>query len=315
MKYKVTPFGIFIFKGNKIIHSKLFEKNPKENAKILFSKEGIEKLIKKLKEEKKIEAEELREPVNLYELALNFGFVTDYKDFLNYMNSFFIEYTKLKMKTSYSIDKVISQVIDAIEELDKIINVLYERISELYGLYYPESLRKMKGVEKLVKFICESKKREESIGYDVDEREINLFKKFASKILQVIELRKELQRYIEEVIKEFAPNLYHVAGPLLSAKLISLAGGLKNLASLPSSTIQVLGAEKALFRHLRKGTKPPKHGIILQHPIFKGLKKEKRGRIARILSSKIAIAAKADFYTKKEIWEKLLEDIKSKVKK
>jgi len=99
---------------------------------------------------------------------------------------------------------------------------------------------------------------------------------------------------------------------MLGARLISIAGSLERLARLPSSTIQILGAEKALFRHLRSGAKPPKHGVILQHPIVSGAKN--KGRAARKLASKTAIAAKMDFYGNRDISKKLKEDLEAKMK-
>ena len=97
-------------------------------------------------------------------------------------------------------------------------------------------------------------------------------------------------------MEEMAPNIRAVAGALLGARMISLAGGLQNLAMRPASTIQVLGAEKALFRSLKTGARPPKHGLIFQHTLLHDAKRWQRGKIARVIAGKLAIAARADAF-------------------
>jgi nucleolar protein 56 len=115
----------------------------------------------------------------------------------------------------------------------------------------------------------------------------------------IISSRREagsLRRNLEEAILEMAPNLAAVAGPLVGARLMSLAGSLDRLARLPSSTIQLLGAERALFMHIREGTPTPKHGVIFQHPTVHSSPPWLRGRMARALAGKIAIATRADAF-------------------
>jgi nucleolar protein 56 len=106
-------------------------------------------------------------------------------------------------------------------------------------------------------------------------------------------------------MKEVAPNVTALVGPLLGARLLSLAGSLEELAKLPASTVQVLGAEKALFRALRTGGKPPKHGVIFQFAEIRRAPKWQRGKIARALATKLAIAAKVDFFTGRYIGDEL----------
>ena len=113
-------------------------------------------------------------------------------------------------------------------------------------------------------------------------------------------------------MESIAPNLRTLVGPTLGAKLISHAGGIKRLSTYPSSTVQIMGAEKALFRHLRSGDRPPKYGLIYQHPKVRGSKWWNRGKIARLLSSRISLATRRDVYTKKydpEIYNKFVEDV------
>jgi nucleolar protein 56 len=106
-------------------------------------------------------------------------------------------------------------------------------------------------------------------------------------------------------MEEVAPNMKYLVGSLLGARLIAVAGGLTNLAKRPASTIQILGAEKALFRSLKTGTRPPKHGMIFQHTMVHDAKRWQRGKIARALAGKLAIATRADAFGRREIGAEL----------
>jgi nucleolar protein 56 len=120
-------------------------------------------------------------------------------------------------------------------------------------------------------------------------------------------------------MNKIAPNITSLVGAYLAAKLLAHVGSLAKLAKLPASTIQLLGAEKALFRHMHlkrahKKTRPPKYGIIFNHPAVQAARDELRGKVARLIASKLALAARTDFYVKKlkpeykkELDEKLKE--------
>lgn len=132
-------------------------------------------------------------------------------------------------------------------------------------------------------------------------------------ILDLYRLRGTLDEYIEAVMKEVAPNITALVGAKLGARLLSLAGGLEELAKLPASTIQVLGAEKALFRALRTGGKPPKHGVIFQHPYIHKSPRWQRGKIARALATKLSIAAKVDQFSGRFVGDKLVKEFEERV--
>jgi len=125
---------------------------------------------------------------------------------------------------------------------------------------------------------------------------------------------ENIQDEIEQDMKSIAPNVTVIAGPLIGARLISNAGSLEKLAMLPASTIQILGAEKALFRYKKEGGRPPKHGVIFQHNSVNKAHRSKRGKIARILALKISTAAKADAFTKRDISADLKKDFEEKLK-
>jgi nucleolar protein 56 len=108
------------------------------------------------------------------------------------------------------------------------------------------------------------------------------------------EVRKRLEAAIEAAIPRRTPNLSALLGPLLAARILSQAGGLDRLARMPASTIQMLGAERAFFEHLRGRAPPPRHGALFLHPDVQGAPKKIRGRMARALAAKAAIAARLD---------------------
>lgn len=127
----------------------------------------------------------------------------------------------------------------------------------------------------------------------VEERVVSL----AERIDDLATEADELRRFIERLAPEVAPNLAEMAGPVLAARLISLAGGLKPLARKPSGTVQVLGAEDALFAHLAGRGSSPKHGVIYTHSAVSGTHPDDRGSAARALAGKLSIAARIDHYS------------------
>lgn len=208
-------------------------------------------------------------------------------------------------------DLVLIQAINALDELDETTSKLAERLREWYSIHLPE-LDKIKSHEYYVKLVADYGDRdsiissglkesdlkiETSIGSDLDESDIIMLKEFASSIKSLQATKKSLNSYIEDKMDELAPNLKDLVGASLGAKIIAHVGGLKRLALLSSSTIQVLGAEKALFRHLKTGERPPKHGLIYQHPEVRGAKYWLRGKIARALASKISLAVRKDVFS------------------
>jgi nucleolar protein 56 len=105
-----------------------------------------------------------------------------------------------------------------------------------------------------------------------------------------------IDRFVEERMRQVAPSVCEACGPILGARLIESANGLIRLAMKPSSAVQVMGAEKALFRHLKTGAPPPKHGLIFLHPSIQGAPRRERGRKSRALAAKISMAARRDAF-------------------
>ena len=119
----------------------------------------------------------------------------------------------------------------------------------------------------------------------------------AATVVAVADEAEALSEYVERQAPSVAPNLSALAGPVLAARLISLAGGLEPLAKKPSGTVQVLGAEDALFAHLRGHAPSPKHGIIYTHEAVRGTRPADRGSAARAVAGKLSIAARIDHYS------------------
>ncbi|MEM4295511.1 MAG: hypothetical protein QXI89_02620 [Candidatus Anstonellales archaeon] len=183
-------------------------------------------------------------------------------------------------------DLYIIQLNRTLDDLYGIKNKLEERINEwayIYGI-------KEKG-KRLVEKIKELKPDKDWI---MEKERIEAIKNTAALIEKVEEEIENKENLIEKCTAQILPNAYALIGGKLVAKFLSLAGSIEKLAEMPASTIQVLGAERALFKHLRAKTKPPKHGILLLSHYVNKLPKHKRGKMARALASKLAIAFKAD---------------------
>jgi nucleolar protein 56 len=152
------------------------------------------------------------------------------------------------------------------------------------------------------------------MGIELEEKDEELLKEYSTQLKELYKLREHLEKYTEKLMEEVAPNFSAIATPLLGARLIALEGSLSKLAKKPSSTLQLMGAEKALFRYLKGHGKSPKYGILYTHPEIQKVPMNKRGRIARILASKMAIAIKVDQYGSKDRTEKLKKEVDEKIK-
>jgi nucleolar protein 56 len=136
-----------------------------------------------------------------------------------------------------------------------------------------------------------------SMGASLVAEDENHLRGLASNLISLYSYRSSLETLIKQIAEETVPNLSEVAGSVLAAKLIEKAGGLKKLAMMPSSRVQVIGAEKALFRSKKTGANPPKHGLIFQHPYIHAKPRKLRGKAARTLAAKLSLAARADAFS------------------
>jgi len=235
-------------------------------------------------------------------------------------------------------DLIIIQVTESLEIVKKSISLFASRLKEWYGLHFPELTDKLiedniilaKMIDRIghrdnytldninLYFDFKYERSEmlqglaaRSMGADID---LTIIKKYAQEILDLDVFREELEQYLEELMMEAAPNLTTLIGSLIGAKLIAKAGSLKNLAYMPASRIQLLGAEKALYRFLKTGEKRPKHGLIFQWNLIRGSKAYIRGKISRVISGKIGIASKVDFFKGAFIGDILARESEEKIK-
>ncbi|MEM4250832.1 MAG: C/D box methylation guide ribonucleoprotein complex aNOP56 subunit [Candidatus Bathyarchaeia archaeon] len=231
------------------------------------------------------------------------------------------------------------QVIRTLDDLDRTLNLFSGRIREWYGLHFPEldklvdkhetylrlvsdlGVRENFTTERLVseglpvekaKIICE--KARESIGFAANPQDLEVLRLFSKNALELFRSRGAAEDLLSMMMEEVAPNTTAILGPLLAARLMSIAGSLRRLAEMPSSTIQVLGAEKALFRSLKTGSRPPKHGIIFQYQPLHTAPRWQRGKISRTLASKLSIAARIDAFRGEFIGDKLKESVEKRIR-
>jgi len=235
-------------------------------------------------------------------------------------------------------DVEIIQIIETLEILKKSISLFSSRLREWYGLHFPELTDKLIEdnviIAKMVSILGSrdnftydkitqnfsfkegrikmlQKLASQSMGADIN---LNIVKNYANQILSLDEFRQELEEYLDSLMEQVAPNLNALVGGLVGAKLIAKAGSLKDLAYMPASRIQLLGAEKALYRFLKTGEKRPKHGLIFQWNLIRGSKAYNRGKISRVVSGKIGIATKVDFFKGEFIGDTLAREIEEKIK-
>jgi nucleolar protein 56 len=231
-------------------------------------------------------------------------------------------------------EALITQTVQLLGELDTSLNGLSSRVREWYGLHYPELSRIVRDHRSYLAFITEIGDRsavtkekletlglqrrevtgilkgsEVSMGAALGEEDLAEVKRLAQQALALYDYRVKLTEYISSLAEEIAPNVSIIAGPTLAAKLIERAGGLRRMAMMPSSTLQIIGAEKALYRSIKTKSRPPKHGLIFQHPYVNGAPRGLRGIRARHLAAKLSIAARADAFSGNLIADQLKKDL------
>jgi len=274
------------------------------------------------------------------EVGVEVGFLKEPTEIKRWMREVTIELSKIRIKkATEKRDLLVVQAVHALDDLDQTLNLFSSRLREWYGIHFPELSRLIDRHETYARLVYTFGRRENftvdrlekegfprnkaaqifeaamaSMGADLEDTDIEQMKRNAKDILQLYETRARLEKYLDEIMDEVAPNLKALAGSSLGARLIALAGGLENLAKMPASTVQVLGAEKALFRSLRTGAKPPKHGVIFQHSLVFRAKKWLRGKIARALAGKLSIAARTDAFTGNYIGDKLRDELMERIK-
>jgi len=324
----VCVAGLFVFnEKNKLNKYKLFDKNPEEIARkinLIESGEETEELRELKNEFNDLETNQPNQATeflkeNFRDVILSSGFVKDEFELNKILNAVAMSRAKSKISLIERRDKLIVQTVNALSDLEKILNAMTERLREWYGLHYPEL--DVRDHEKFAEKVSMFGSREnfedfdKSMGMKLKEEDVKVLQEYASRLRELYVLEKNIEKYLEKIVPEEMPNLNVLLGSTLAARLLALAGSLEKLAKMPSSTIQLLGSEKSLFRFLKekKRGKPPRFGLLYLHPDISTNKRELQGKIARLLSSKLTLAARADFYSKKDMSKELLEEYKKKL--
>jgi nucleolar protein 56 len=213
--------------------------------------------------------------------AVDTGFAENEDDYYSLLHDATMHATReVVREREQSDDQQLKHSIRAMDDCLRVANELAERIAE-----WADSTRDDAGTG-----VEYARELAEETG---DDPLVTL----ARRVRDVDDEAAELRRHVERTAPEVAPNLAAMAGPVLAARLVALAGGLEALARKPAGTVQVLGAEEALFAHLRGHAPSPKHGVIYAHEAVQGTRPDNRGSAARALAGKLTIAARVDHYS------------------
>ena len=290
---------------------------------VLVNDLALNDLLKKKDIETQVMSESEMEDIQLTkpEVLVNAEFAKDENDSIQKLREFAINLSSSKItEVSGSPDLHIIQAINTLDDTDKIINGISSRLREWYGLHFPELDNIIDSVNGYAQIVISGKRenmadsvfvdagfpdskvqmlslvKEKSRGGDISEENLAIVQILAKNILELFDMRKSLEAQIDEQMKQVAPNISAVLGTTVGARILAKAGSLNRLSTMPASTIQVLGAEKALFRSLKTGSNPPKHGLLFQHAIVHAAPRWQRGKIARAVASKASIAARVDVH-------------------
>ncbi|PWN44771.1 putative SIK1-involved in pre-rRNA processing [Ceraceosorus guamensis] len=233
--------------------------------------------------------------------------------------------SKVKFNVNRS-DNMIIQAIALLDTLDKDVNTFAMRVREWYGWHFPELVRLVSDnmiYAKLASFIRSKERLSEdhleelaeildgddtaarnvldasraSMGTEISEVDMDNIDSFAERVVELAAYRKRMHAYLVEKMHLVAPNLSALIGEVIGARLISHAGSLTNLAKYPASTVQILGAEKALFRALKTKGNTPKYGLIYHASAIARAAPKNKGRMSRFLANKISIASRIDCFS------------------
>jgi len=275
-------------------------------------------------------------------LVKGFSAVTSDKAQLGLSHSY--SRAKVKFNVNKS-DNMIIQSIALLDQLDKDVNTFAMRIREWYSYHFPELIkivpenalyaRVVKLIknrkeitqdhfEKLEEILMDSARAQavidaskSSMGMDISPIDLLNIDTFASRVIGLTDYRKELSSYLQSKMGQVAPNLATLIGDVVGARLISHAGSLTNLAKAPASTVQILGAEKALFRALKTRGNTPKYGLIFHSSFIGRAGAKNKGRISRYLANKCSIASRIDAFSEDSttvFGSKLKEQVEERLK-
>jgi len=236
-------------------------------------------------------------------------------------------YSRAKVKFSVQKnDNHIIQAIATLDHLDKAVNTFAMRCREWYSWHFPELIKIVSDNITYARMVLVIKDKASltddhlhqlaalvnddatiaqsiinaarvSMGRDISDSDLQHVTDFAQRTIKLAECRATMQSYLRNKMGLVAPNLSTLIGDAVAARLISKAGSLPNLSKYPASTVQILGAEKALFRALKTKGKTPKYGIIYNSSFIGKAGVKNKGRISRFLANKCSIASRIDNFS------------------
>ncbi|WP_144902117.1 NOP5/NOP56 family protein [Halobellus captivus] len=234
------------------------------------------------------------QPKNWPAKAIESGFANDEDGYYEALHEATVHATREAVTAQEtSDDQQLQYSIAAMDDVERTANELAERLAEWAGSLVEGSAQEERAAEDLGGVDGARAVAAWTPQSPAEGRAVSL----ADRIVDLDDERAALRTFVETHAPEVAPNLAAMAGPVLAARLLSLAGGLESLAKKPAGTVQVLGAEDALFAHLRGRGSSPKHGVIFTHEYVRGTHPENRGSAARAFAGKLAIAARIDHYS------------------
>jgi nucleolar protein 56 len=231
-----------------------------------------------------IEGGSADEPNDWPARAVEEGFAADRDEYYERLHEATVHATREAVRErERADDRQLIHCVRAMDDAERTANELAERVAEWAGALFDDAQPGVDGARSVA-------------GHDAETAAERRAVSLAERVVDLADEADDLRAYIERAAPAVAPNLTRMAGPVLAARLIALAGGLGSLAKKPSGTVQVLGAEDALFAHLSGRAPSPKHGVIFTHDYVRNTRPEDRGSAARALAGKLTIAARIDHY-------------------
>ena len=220
-----------------------------------------------------------------WEQSVLCGICRDRADYIARLQAVCIAASERSIREHYSgKDAELLQMVRTLDEIDTVINLLSERVADWYITRHPMFSRKYRRTPAHILIKSVREKSRGALG------------RIAGEIDHLSDTRTVLAKEVSARANEVMPNTSALIGGLVAARLLSQAGGLLELSRLPASAIQVLGARTALFAHIKTKSPSPKHGVIFQHRRVHNAPQGVRGKVARVLAGKLAIAARLDYF-------------------
>ncbi|SEH46960.1 rRNA biogenesis protein Nop56/Nop58 [Halopenitus malekzadehii] len=225
------------------------------------------------------------QPRHWPEIAVESGFAADVDDYYDRLHKATLDATRTAVaEHERADDRQLVHAIRSLDDCERTANELAERAAEWAGGLFADVDAGIEGAREVATY---------EPNTAAERRAVSL----ATRVVDLADEAEAIREFIERTAPAVAPNLAAMAGPVLASRLIALAGGLEALAKKPSGTVQVLGAEDALFAHLEGHAPSPKHGIIFTHEYVRETRPADRGSAARALAGKLTIAARIDHYS------------------